>query len=379
VGIIHNELLEAGVQSATHVDASDPFLHAASDEARTRGHAERVRFLRGDFVALAPDIPPADIVTLDRAKTRTGVSRFVRAALAFSIALGCSSEPWPRPAGIPQEQFVREFQEWREYRRSRLVLPAAGPVTWVGLWDLRAGALALGSDSSLPIVLPSSQSPRRVGTLRRTGPDVRFEPAASAKIRLADGTPVTKPLTLASDRTDTPTDLALGSLRLRVHGEPGTDRLWLRAWDEEHPARQTFKLPESYPPDTVWLVSARFRAFSEPREFQVPDITLGTQAYRSPGELVFRLGGTEHRLAAFADTSSTAFFVMIWDSTATTTTYQAGRYLRAPFPDVNGWTVIDFNRAYNPPCVFTPYSTCAFAPRENRLALWVSAGEKRVR
>ena len=182
---------------------------------------------------------------------------------------------------------------------------------------------------------------------------------------------------MASDRTDSATVLAVGSLRLRVHGEPGTDRLWIRAWDNEHPARASFQLPASYPPDTNWRLTARLERFGTPREFRVADIEDGTQLYRSPGKLTFRVGAKEHRLVAFADTNSTTFFIMLWDSTAHSTTYPAGRYLRVPLPDSSGWTVMDFNRTYNPPCVFTPYSVCAFAPRENRLSFALTAGEQR--
>jgi uncharacterized protein (DUF1684 family) len=299
-------------------------------------------------------------------------------ALTLLLCAGCADDRWPRPATIPEQQFVKEFHDWRAYRRSRLVLPGPGPVTWVGLWELHAGALALGADSTLAIVLPAAQSPRLAGTLQHAGADVRFEPAANAAIRLADGTPVNKPLLMVSDRGSNATTLAIGSLRLRVHAEPGTDRLWLRAWDEEHPARATFQMPESFPPDTAWRVAARFEPFKEPRDYRVADITDGTQSYRSPGRLVFRIDGRQHRLAAFAEPKDTIFFLMMWDSTARTSTYQAGRYMRVPFPDTTGWTVIDFNRAYNPPCVFTPYSTCAFAPPENRLTLAVQAGEKRL-
>jgi len=299
--------------------------------------------------------------------------------LVLSICVGCADEPWPRPPAIPEQQFVREFHAWRDYRRSRLVFPGPGPVTWVGLWELRPGSMALGADSTLPIVLRTVGAPRLAGTIRRENASVRFEPAARAQVRLADGTIVSAPVTMVSDRNDSATTLAIGSLRLRVHGEPGTDRLWLRAWDEEHPARGTFVLPESFPPDTAWRISARFEQFQTPREFLVADIADGTQTYRSPGELVFRVDGREHRLVAFAEPKDTIFFLMMWDSTARSTTYQAGRYLRVPFPDTAGWTVIDFNRAYSPPCVFTPYSTCAFAPRENRLTLAILAGEKRVR
>lgn len=302
-------------------------------------------------------------------------------ALGLSLAIACSNEPWPRPAPMSVEQFTTEFQEWRDYRRSRLVVPGSGPVTWVGLWELHAGDAAVGADSALPIVLPASDSPRLAGTLHRTGTVVRFAPALGAGVRLADSnhTAINASLVLQSDRTDSATVLALGSLRMRVHGEPGTDRLWLRVWDEEHPARDAFTLPESYAPDTTWRIAAHFEPFEQPRESRVADILGGTQAFRATGDLLFHSAGKERRLTAFADSTSKAFFVMFWDSTAASTTYEGGRYMRVEFPDSSGWTVIDFNRSYNPPCVFTAYSTCALPPRENRLPLAVTAGEKRAR
>jgi uncharacterized protein (DUF1684 family) len=164
---------------------------------------------------------------------------------------------------------------------------------------------------------------------------------------------------------------------LRVHGEPGTDRLWLRGWDEEHPDRASFQLPESFAPDTAWRLSARLQRFRKPRTYEVADILDGTQAYRSPGRLVFKIAGREYSLAAFADSTSRDFFIMFWDSTARRETYQAGRYIHVPFADSTGWTVIDFNRAYNPPCVFSAFSACALPPGENRLPVPILAGEKR--
>lgn len=296
---------------------------------------------------------------------------------ALLFAAGCV-EPWPRPPSITQEQAARDLQAYRDYRRSRLVAPGAGPVTWVGLWELRDGSARLGADPSLPIALPPKLAPRLVGTIERVAADIRFLPAAHATVRLANGTPVRSPIPLKSDRTDSATTLAVATLRLRVHGEPGTDRLWLRAWDEEHPSRATFVLPDAYPADTAWRMSARFERYPQPRSREVPDITNGSQAYRSTGELVFRKDGREHRLIAFQEPKDTMFFVMLWDSTARTTTYQSGRYMRVHLPDSTGWTVMDFNRVYNPPCVFTEFSTCAFAPRENRLGLAITAGEKRA-
>ncbi|MBI2401251.1 MAG: DUF1684 domain-containing protein [Gemmatimonadetes bacterium] len=54
------------------------------------------------------------------------------------------------------------------------------------------------------------------------------------------------------------------------------------------------------------------------------------------------------------------------------------QFTAVAFPDQDGWTLIDFNRAYNPPCAFTPYSTCALRPEERRLALSIPVGEKRA-
>lgn len=66
VGAIIHALLQAGAHQATDVDASAAYLAAARDEAERRGLADRISFQHGDFVALAPTLPAADIVTLDR-------------------------------------------------------------------------------------------------------------------------------------------------------------------------------------------------------------------------------------------------------------------------------------------------------------------------
>ena len=99
--------------------------------------------------------------------------------------------------------------------------------------------------------------------------------------------------------------------------------------------------------------------------------------YRAPGELVFQLGGAERRLIATAGETSSSFFILMWDSTATENTYQGGRYVRAEFPDSTGWTTIDFNRSYNASCVFTSYSVCSLPPLDNWLRVHVQAGEQR--
>ena len=65
VGALHTGLLEAGAASAVDVDASPEYLATARQEADRRGLGDRVDYRYGDVVELAPELPPADIVTLD--------------------------------------------------------------------------------------------------------------------------------------------------------------------------------------------------------------------------------------------------------------------------------------------------------------------------
>ena len=309
-----------------------------------------------------------------------------RVGLAILILAGCTDD-WPDPPPIAMGTLLEEHEEWRANREGRLVTPPGGAVLWMGLWGLPQGATEFGSDESLTIVLPSEDSPAIAGTLRRVGQEVTLEPVAGSVIRVRTEdpededavieTPVTQPLVLQNDRSDQTTVLVLGSLGLRVHSEPGTDRLWLRAWDEDSPERETFTLPDYFPVSDDWRVTARFEPYDEPVILRFADVTGGEIEYRAPGELEFRVDGREHSLIATASETSTSYFVIMWDSTATVNTYQGSRYLRVDFPDEEGWTTIDFNRAYNAPCIFTAYSVCGLPPMENWLELHVTAGEQR--
>ena len=301
---------------------------------------------------------------------------FRRLAIGLLVVSAC--ENWPAPPLMTREAHEKDYAQWRESRRTSLVRPGAGAVSWIGLWDLPVGSFEIGSDSSLPMVLAGKAVPRRLGTITRDSAGIRFAPASGAKPTLADSTVITSAIELVTDRSRGSTVVSMGSVHFRIHGEPGTDRLWVRAWDDSTPRLRAFQLPESYPLSGDWRVAARFDAFPAVKEFRVSDVVEGTQSYRSPGELVFHVNNHAYRLAVSADSGSRDYFIMLWDSTAVTATYGGGRYLRVPLADSTGWTVIDFNRTYNPPCVFTSFSTCAFPPPENRLPFAITAGEKRV-
>ena len=300
-------------------------------------------------------------------------------ALAFAVAAAtaCADAPTPQPPPIPPETLASEHEEWRTGRRNSLANPEGGVVSWIGLWELAEGPNGFGADPALAIVLPAEDSPPVAGTLHLADGRVRLVPEDDSGIAVRDGDTVTGAIDLQDDRSENPTILELGSLGLRIHAERGTGRLWLRAWDRGSPRTAAFELPPYFPVSNEWRLSARFVPYPEPRGIPMADVTGGTVENISPGELVFRADGREHRLIAFATEKSRDYLVMLRDSTAFAETYPLGRYMHVPFPDDDGWTVIDFNRAYNPPCAFTAFSVCSFPPRENRLALAVTAGERR--
>ena len=97
----------------------------------------------------------------------------------------------------------------------------------------------------------------------------------------------------------------------------------------------------------------------------------------TPGALVFTIGGRDYRLDAVEENGEEDLFVIFADQTNGKKTYGAGRFLYAARPGADGTTIVDFNKAYNPPCAFTPFATCPLPPPQNRLSIPVEAGEKR--
>jgi uncharacterized protein (DUF1684 family) len=168
--------------------------------------------------------------------------------------------------------------------------------------------------------------------------------------------------------------LQIGSVRFHVLWREG--RLALRVKDSNSPARQAFTEIERFPVDLRWRLEARFEPYEPERSVPVPTVLGYDEVYRVPGALAFDVDGGTHRLEAFLEQGSTDLFIVFGDRTNGTETYGGGRFVYTP-PPRDGAVVLDFNRAYNPPCVFTPHATCALPLPENRLSIRVEAGERR--
>jgi uncharacterized protein (DUF1684 family) len=186
-----------------------------------------------------------------------------------------------------------------------------------------------------------------------------------------DGAPVERRM-LASDASGSPDLLSLGASRHVQLLERG-GRLALRVWDAAAAPRRDFRGIETFPFDPAWIVEARWEAWPEPRPVEVVDVTGSVARRLVPGRAVFGIGGQRLALEPTADGAGLVF--VFRDATAGVETYGAGRFLSAAAPR-EGRVVLDFNRAVNPPCAFTPFATCPLPRPENVLPVRVTAGER---
>jgi uncharacterized protein (DUF1684 family) len=255
-------------------------------------------------------------------------------------------------------------EEWRAERYARLRQPV-GWLTLAGLDWLHAGRNRVGSDPTNDIVLPDG--PPIAGTLTVSGTD------AVADGHFTHGGEPVRHLGLVDDAEGRPTLLELGSLRLCLIQRRG--RLAVRTWNTEAPQRRTFVGIDHWPVDARWRIRARLDPTPEAR-IEVPDVLGTTDAEPSPGNIVFEVDGLTHRLEALEGGPDGELWLVFGDATNGVETYGGGRYLYTPSPEADGTVVVDFNMAYNPPCVFTPYATCTLPWPANRLPIRIEAGER---
>ena len=165
--------------------------------------------------------------------------------------------------------------------------------------------------------------------------------------------------------------MSLGSVKFHIIKRE--NKFAVRIKDNNSPARKKFKGLKWYPVDTSWKVRAKFVPWEKPRTLTFETEVGVKEQESSPGYVSFRRGGKEYRLQPVSEGDS-LFFVMK-DQTSGKATYGASRFLYADTPK-NGVVELDFNKAENPPCVFTDFATCPLPPPQNWLPVAVVAGEK---
>ena len=287
----------------------------------------------------------------------------------------------PAQAQLSDEAWAADTMDWRTRRLTRLTLPD-GYLALAGLDFLTNGRATVGKNSESDLAMPAG--PDRWGELVLTESSAWFVPAPDSGIEVLHPHP---------DNTNPPIQ---GAIKLAVAGgdlEPSRisfgqthfymairkDEWVARTRDPNSSARANFVGLDYYPLNRDFQVVGQFEP--HPPGTTIPTATVLGEVIDepNPGRVVFELGGEPFSLEAIAAASGDQFFFILADRTSGSETYGLGRFLYSSLPNQAGQVVLDFNRAYNPPCAFNAYTTCPLPPPSNRINFPIRAGELKYR
>jgi uncharacterized protein (DUF1684 family) len=228
-----------------------------------------------------------------------------------------------------------------------------------------------GADNGIRLAM----GPPHLGLIDVRDGGIRLVPEPGVALAL-DDVAVTGPVVMRAD------DDPAGASKLRFDQGKGVatvirraQRFALRVKHAEAESRTGFQGLTYWPAEAGWRLTGKFIAHPPGRTLAIANIIGTTDETPNPGAVEFEHGGQRYRLEAL-DEGDGSLFLVFADRTSGHGSYGAGRFLDAPKPDAQGRVILDFNRAYNPPCAFTPFATCPLPPAANRLDLAIDAGEK---
>jgi hypothetical protein len=251
-------------------------------------------------------------------------------------------------------QSVRPWREWRE-DRLRAVNAPDGPAALTRTWWLDEGEVVPGlparwsiSDGLVEAHLPPGQE------------------------ALVDGEARTNRITL---RPSEQSAVWLPGVTVRATSQAG--RLGLRLF--QHSRAGSVAALDAFPPSAAWVLEGDYEALPEGAS-QLYDFTVAatTRDLGASGVVSFMLGGLRYETRPFSDGDS--LVLVFSDLTTGVTTKPPCRFLEIAPPDrPGGRLIVDFNRAYLPPCAFSDQYNCPLPPVGHRFAIQVEAGERDVR
>jgi uncharacterized protein (DUF1684 family) len=275
-------------------------------------------------------------------------------------------------------RYAEDVRKWQAAREQRLRADN-GWLTLSGRYSLKEGANTFGVGDGNEVVFPSElkgTGPERLGTIHVDSK------AKKVTLKLADGVSMMgadmsftgeRQMNAGPGKRDW---VSLGRLSFYIIERDG--KYFLRLADNESVARKDFPGCVWYPPDEAYKVEAKFVPYSDGKMLSIVNIIDEVSKQPCPGYAEFRLNGVVHRLDAIKE--GEGLFFVFRDSTAGDTTYKSARFLDIEKqPGANETFTLDFNKAYNPPCAFSAYTTCPLPPKQNILKTRIEAGEKSPR
>ena len=301
---------------------------------------------------------------------------------------GADSNPAGASAAMPAQDarsaeadaaHAKEFAAFREQRHNNLKRPASW-LSLVGLYWLHEGDNSAGSAPTSEVVFPLSL-PANLGTFVVPGPD-----GATAELRTSggftvnvEGEPEAKTVVpMFADSSGKAKIVSAGSVSFFIIDRQG--KIGVRIKDSESPTLKNFTGIETYPLSWEWRLRTRFEPAPPGRKIKVPNVLGQVDEQESAGIIEFEKNGRTWRMEALLGEGEDGLYFVFGDGSNGRGTYGGGRFLEAKVEGGSRKTattaLVDFNFAYNPPCVFTPFATCPLPPAESKIELPIEAGEK---
>ncbi|WP_347261401.1 DUF1684 domain-containing protein [Rudaea sp.] len=277
-------------------------------------------------------------------------------------------------AGGDDATWRKEIETWQAKRVERLTAPN-GWLSLVGLEWLKQGTNTIGSARDNNIVI--AKAPSHLGSivLDRGRATFTLDPRAVKQAKIDGANEIGAEL--LDDSHEKPTLVSFGTANFHLIHRG--DQFGLRIKDSAADTRVHFAGIDRFAIDPSWRIEAKWEAYDPPREVEEGNILGQIDKVVVPGAATFEHGGKTYKVEPIIENpGDTELFLIFADRTSGKETYGAARFLYAD-PPQDGKIVLDFNKAYNPPCAFTPYATCPLPTQQNRLDMRVTAGEKKYR
>ena len=297
------------------------------------------------------------------------LERFRRLAPSLLLAT-----VWSASAGAATSQAASDFQSshasWVKEREAELTQPD-GWTSLIGLHWLNDSPQTVGADSSSDIRLRIA--PDRLGKIQQRDGALYFSAEAGAGVTL-EGKSLQGEVQLKPEGRGGGTKLAYDGGKGQITVIDRSGKLALRVRHADSPDRQNFKGLQVFSPDEQWQVKAKFIAHPPGKTIAIANIIGDVNETPNPGYIEFEKNGQKWTLEAQGDPARSLNFVFK-DATSGKETYGIARFLKTGPVAADNTVVVDFNRAYNPPCAFTEYATCPLPPKENQFARKSESGE----
>lgn len=282
-------------------------------------------------------------------------------ALSGVLTLGVNAQE--------QSGYQKEVESWHA-KRIESLKAENGWLNLAGLFWLEEGKNSFGTGKQNKLVFPEGTITEEAGYFERKGDLITFFASPKAKV-LVNGKEVKEAVVFNPDSARNAPTLSYGNLKWNFIKRD--DKIGLRLRDLKSSTLTHFSGIERFPVKEGWKAEATIRKSNSPT-VAITNVLGQTNQQKTPGTLVFTVDGKEYTLDPIDEGNK--LLLVFGDATSGSETYPSGRFISVDKPGPDGKTVIDFNKAYNPPCAFSPYATCPLPPKQNILPIPVTAGEK---